>query len=43
MNLPGGQSTQYPVLAPPVQALFTALGSKVGAYALLRVLNVTAE
>lgn len=29
----------YPVLAPPVQALFTALGTKVGAYAVLRVLH----
>lgn len=29
----------YPVLPPPVLALFTALGTKVGAYALLRVLN----
>lgn len=29
----------YPVLPPPVQALFTALSTKVGAYALLRVLH----
>lgn len=29
----------YPVLSPPVLALFTALTTKVGAYALLRVLH----